>query len=1134
MKSRIRVSWLVMLAALVLSLVPAATFTARPAAASSTCDWAQFVADITVPDGTSFAPGATITKTWRLKNIGTCTWTTSYSLVFSSGNKMGGPSSVNLPKSVAPGQTVDLTLTLTAPSNAGHYIGYWMFKNASGVLFGIGSTANKAWWVEINVSGTVVEGDVYDFVPNYCSATWYSAAGTLPCPGTDGASAGFVLQVNQPKLEDGTVNGGGGLITNPQNAYNGDIHGKFPAFHVQSGDKFQSIVNCAYGATNCYVTFRLDYQIGNGPIYTLWSFREKYEGLYYTVNLDLTPLAGKDVKFILTTLATGSAAGDRALWVNPHIIRPGSTTPPTVTPAPGTPTSTPIPAPTCDRALFMADVTVPDGTVFMPGTAFTKTWRLKNVGTCTWTTSYALVFDTGEQMSGPSSVAMPKTVVPGATVDVSVNLTAPNAAGTYRGYWKFQNANGARFGIGADGTKSWWVEIKVSGTPTGRNYDFGTSTSPVASGYNRVTEATKYSTGGFGWTDTSTLESRDRSAVSDPLKRDFVMSSSAARYFKVDLPNGTYAVTVTMGDNDFAHDNMQVKANATTMLADVDTAAGSYAVNTFYVTISTGTLELAFSDTGGSDPSWVVNGVTITPSSPTSNCDRAQLISDVTIPDGTVVAPGAVFNKTWRLKNIGTCTWTSSYAMVFDSGNQLNGQASVGLTSSVAPGQTVDMTVQLTAPNAGGSYRGYWKFQNANGVRFGIGSTGTTAWWVDIRVSGPTATPGTPTATPTQGTPTATTSPVAGVNYDFVANACSAVWLSGAVQLPNKLPCPGTDGDQRGFVLKLSNPQLENGTVDPRMGLVTFPQNVFNGYIQGIYPPYHVKAGDRFRSIVNCSYGETSCYVVFRLDYQTGTGPITTFWAFVEKYEGQYYSADLDLSPLVGQDIKFILTVLSTGSATGDRALLVAPIIYNPAGVTPTATTAATGTPTPTSTTATTATSTPTTTPTTTSTPATQTPTPTPTGTGTPDTSTWNTYQNVKYGFHFKFPPGSSIASQSDNAGRVYLPFTAGTNLVQKYVDVSVVDNATTCKSPNSTAMSTSANETINGIQFLKETGSEGAAGNIYDWVGYSTMKSTSCISLNFVLHSTNPGVYPTPPPLFDSAAESAVFPVIMSTYGNQ
>ena len=62
MKSRIRVSWLVMLAAMLLSLVPAATITAQPAAAASTCDWAQFIPDVTVPDGTNYAPGTTFDK----------------------------------------------------------------------------------------------------------------------------------------------------------------------------------------------------------------------------------------------------------------------------------------------------------------------------------------------------------------------------------------------------------------------------------------------------------------------------------------------------------------------------------------------------------------------------------------------------------------------------------------------------------------------------------------------------------------------------------------------------------------------------------------------------------------------------------------------------------------------------------------------------------------------------------------------------------------------------------------------------------------------------------------------------------------------------------------------------------------
>jgi hypothetical protein len=123
---------------------------------------------------------------------------------------------------------------------------------------------------------------------------------------------------------------------------------------------------------------------------------------------------------------------------------------------------------------------------------------------------------------------------------------------------------------------------------------------------------------------------------------------------------------------------------------------------------------------------------------------------------------------------------------------------------------------------------------------------------------------------------------------------------------------------------------LENGTNDSRTGLLTFPQNVNNGYIQGIYPAYTVKSGDKFRSIVNCEYGATTCNVVFRLDYSiSGSSTIQNFWAFAETYEGNYYSADIDLTPLVGKNIKFILTILSLGSPTGDRALWVAPIIYN-------------------------------------------------------------------------------------------------------------------------------------------------------------------------------------------------------------
>ncbi len=830
MKSRLSFVSAAMLVAMLVSLVPLAGATVQDAAAATYCDAAQFIADVTVPDGTVFAPGATFKKTWRLKNVGTCTWTTAYSLVFVSGEKMGNTASVALPANVAPGQSVDVSVDMTAPAAAGKYRGNWQFKNAGGVLFGIGANANGVWWVEIVVSSGT-SGAAYNFAEKACDAVWTSGAGTLPCPGTDGDAKGFVLKQANPKLENGALDPNPGLLVAPQAVYNGFIQGVYPAFRIQSGDRFQATVSCEGGATSCYVAYRLDYQIGGNPVKTFWTFREKFEGQYYRANLDLSSLAGQDVKFILYLSAYGSATGDRALWGNPIISRPGGggTITPTVTGTPPTPTFTP---------------------------------------------------------TGPP---------------------------------------------------------------------------------------------------------------------------------------------------------------------------------------------------------------------PPSGCDKAQFIADVTVPDGTVFAPGATFKKTWRLKNVGTCAWTTGYFLVFVSGEQMGGPSSAAFPTGVAPGQTVDLSVNLTAPNAGGTYRGNWMLKNSVGQIFGIGSSANKPFWVEIKVTGPTATAGTPTVTPTGPTPTQQT----GTAYDFVANMCSAKWVSGA----GVLQCPGTEGDAKGFALKINNPQLETGAVDPRPGLLTHPQITTNGYIQGTYPALRVQQGDRFQSIVNCQYNATSCYVVFRLDYQIGDAAPKTFWTFGEKYEGQYYYADLDLSSLAGQDVKFILTVMAGTYADGDRALWVGPRIFRAGASVPASPAAPTSTATPTA---------------------------TPTATGN-STSGWNVYQNTSYNFSFGYPPGSVVNTSTNTSAHITLPFTVGTLLVEKYVEVNVVEGTNPCKNTiaGSGTPITSGNVTINGITFLKETGSEGAAGNLYEWESYSAVRpnTNACVTVAFVLHSTNPANYPTPPPPYDKAAESAVFQTIISTF---
>ncbi|HRK89890.1 MAG TPA: NBR1-Ig-like domain-containing protein [Anaerolineales bacterium] len=134
------------------TVTPSPTPTTPPTSAPVTyCDWMSFVKDVTIADGTVLDPGETFTKIWRIKNRGTCTWTPDYMLVFSGGEQMGGTTAVRLPGYVAPGQTVDVAVTMTAPSAAGSYRGYWMLRNTSGTLFGSGDKANIPVYVDIKV-----------------------------------------------------------------------------------------------------------------------------------------------------------------------------------------------------------------------------------------------------------------------------------------------------------------------------------------------------------------------------------------------------------------------------------------------------------------------------------------------------------------------------------------------------------------------------------------------------------------------------------------------------------------------------------------------------------------------------------------------------------------------------------------------------------------------------------------------------------------------------------------------------------------------------------------------------------------------------------------------------------------------
>jgi len=125
-----------------------------PGGGAAACDEAAFVADVTIPDGTEIYPGTLFTKTWKLSNAGTCAWTTDYQVVFSSGNAMGAAATYKLAATVAPGQTVDISIEMTAPAENGEYTGNWVLKNAAGQAFGIGKTVGP-FYVQIKVASTL-------------------------------------------------------------------------------------------------------------------------------------------------------------------------------------------------------------------------------------------------------------------------------------------------------------------------------------------------------------------------------------------------------------------------------------------------------------------------------------------------------------------------------------------------------------------------------------------------------------------------------------------------------------------------------------------------------------------------------------------------------------------------------------------------------------------------------------------------------------------------------------------------------------------------------------------------------------------------------------------------------------------
>ncbi len=284
------------------------------------CNQASFVRDITIPDGSTILPNSTFTKTWELKNTGSCAWDSSYAVVFAGrGNAMSGPASTPLIREgqVKPGETALVSVALRAPGEPGEYEGYWSFRSGNNQLFGIGigQNASAPFYLKIRVASE------YSFAEHLCSAKWSSGAGDLPCPGKEGDSQGYILPVKNPTLEDNKQREGLGWLAVPQAVAGGYIVGTFPAVIVPEQSDFRTTLSCAPGADGCYIHLKVTYRIDNGAEQVLGEWNEGYEGGITEAVADLDAAAGRSTVFSFYVYVSSTPSQGKGLWFFPRILR---------------------------------------------------------------------------------------------------------------------------------------------------------------------------------------------------------------------------------------------------------------------------------------------------------------------------------------------------------------------------------------------------------------------------------------------------------------------------------------------------------------------------------------------------------------------------------------------------------------------------------------------------------------------------------------------------------------------------------------------------------------------------------------------------------------------------------------------
>ncbi len=297
---------------------------------SEDCNKAEFVSHVTVSEGAALPPGAKFTKTWRIQNVGTCTWNSSYSIGYSDGDMMGAEEFTPFDdEEVPPGATADISIVFTSPDEEGTYTGYWVLYDSEGFWFGLGEIKRGTIPIIIEV---VKPSQTYafDLALDYCEATWEAIYvedndikdWPVSCPGSSSSSFGSVTLIADPNMEH-MQDDEFSLWVHPYEQRHATIQGTYPQFEVKAGDTFKAAVGCMKDMENCSLNFELYYIDAAGNLHGLGTWFEDYNESATFISIDLSPYAGQKIQFVLVTKAMSNNTDEaHGFWFVPRVERP--------------------------------------------------------------------------------------------------------------------------------------------------------------------------------------------------------------------------------------------------------------------------------------------------------------------------------------------------------------------------------------------------------------------------------------------------------------------------------------------------------------------------------------------------------------------------------------------------------------------------------------------------------------------------------------------------------------------------------------------------------------------------------------------------------------------------------------------